>query len=193
VVFGVIIGVAVAICRYYAAIKPTKLLKILDKICLFYTTVIRGTPVLVQLLIIYNLTVWTYGYNACFIAFSINSGAYVSEIIRSGINSVNIGQREAGLSLGLTESMTMRKVILPQAIKNILPAIFNEFIALLKETSIAGYVAVKDITKVSDSIKALTYNSLPLYICALAYLAIVVLMTRLQKYMERRLAKSDRG
>ncbi len=192
-IFGIIIGLLVAICKTSAETKKSPVLKFLAKICDLYTTVIRGTPVIVQLLILYNITAWTEGYYACMIGFSINSGAYVSEIFRSGIRSIDIGQSEAGRSLGLNETQTMRLIVLPQAIKNILPALFNEFIALLKETSVAGYIAVSDITKVAYSIQGTTFNSIPLYICALVYLLLVVVMTKLQKKLERRLARSDRS
>lgn len=190
---GIVIGLIVSICKTYAKTKNTPLWKFAGKICDLYTTIIRGTPVIIQLLIIYSLTVWTEGYYACMIGFSINSGAYVSEIFRSGISSVDIGQTEAGRSLGLNQNATMRFIVLPQAIKNILPALFNEFIALLKETSVAGYIAVQDITKVAYSIQGTTFNSIPLYFCALIYLVLVMSMTKLQKKLERKLARSDRS
>lgn len=191
--FGILIGLIISICKTYAEIKKTPFWKGAAKICDVYTTVIRGTPVIIQLLIIYSLTVWTEGYYACMIGFSINSGAYVSEIFRSGIRSINIGQTEAGRSLGLSQNATMRLIVLPQAIKNILPALFNEFIALLKETSVAGYIAVQDITKIAYSIQGTTFNSIPLYFCALVYLALVMSMTKLQKKLERKLSRSDRS
>lgn len=114
-------------------------------------------------------------------AFGVNSGAYVAEIIRGGIASIDPGQAEAGRSLGLSESATMRLIVLPQAVKNILPALFNEFIALLKETSVAGYIAARDLTKVSDSIRGIAFNSAPLFIAAAIYLLLVVGMTAIQK------------
>ena len=126
-------------------------------------------------------------------AFGINSGAYVSEVIRAGISSIDPGQMEAGRSLGLSQAATMRLIILPQAIKNILPSLFNEFIALLKETSVAGYIAVRDLTKVSDSIRGISFLSSPLFVAAAIYLLLVMGMTAIQKKMERRLAQSDRG
>lgn len=191
---GIVIGVLVAVGRYYGTRKKAgPPAKAIAGICDFYTTVIRGTPMVLQLLIIYSLTVWTKGTYACMIGFGINSGAYIAEIFRSGINSVDIGQTEAGRSLGLSESTTMARIILPQAIKNVLPAIFNEFIALVKETSVAGYIAVRDVTKVASAIKGTYFVSSPLYIAAVIYLAVVLFLTRLQKKLERRLARSDRG
>ena len=133
------------------------------------------------------------GFEACVFAFGVNSGAYVSEVIRGGIASVDPGQSEAGRSLGLSQAATMRLIVLPQAIKNILPALFNEFIALLKETSVAGYIAVRDLTKVSDSIRGISFLSTPLFVAAALYLLLVMGMTAIQKRMERRLAQSDRG
>jgi len=191
---GIVIGVLVALGRYYGTRKKANALgKAIAKVCDVYTTVIRGTPMVLQLLIIYSLTVWTKGTYACMLGFGINSGAYIAEIFRSGINSVDMGQTEAGRSLGLSETTTMFRIILPQAIKNVLPALFNEFIALVKETSIAGYIAVRDITKVADAIKGTYFISSPLYIAAVIYLAVVLILTRLQKKLERRLARSDRG
>lgn len=190
---GVAIGVVVAIVKYYyASGRRTAGWTLLNAVCNTYTTVIRGTPVIVQLLILYTLA-FSSGFPACVVGFGINSGAYVSEIIRSGITSIDPGQMEAGRSLGLSQSKTMRRIILPQAVKNILPALFNEFIALIKETSVAGYIAVRDLTKASDSLRLRTYNSMPLFIAAAIYLVLVIAMTQVQKQLERRLARSDRG
>lgn len=191
---GIVIGVLVAVGKYYGRrSKAGPVSKVIGKICDLYTTVIRGTPMVLQLLIIYSLTVWTKGTYACMIGFGINSGAYIAEIFRSGINSIDIGQTEAGRSLGLSEKTTMFRIILPQAIKNVLPALFNEFIALVKETSVAGYIAVRDVTKVASSIKGTYFISSPLYIAAVMYLIVVLALTRLQKNLERRLARSDRS
>lgn len=191
---GICIGIAVSVGKYYGSRRGASLFwRSVAALCDMYTTVIRGTPIVLQLLIIYSLTVWTKGTYACMIGFGINSGAYISEIFRSGINSIDIGQMEAGRSLGLSESTTMAKIILPQAIKNVLPALFNEFIALVKETSVAGYIAVRDITKVASSIKGTYFISSPLYIAAVIYLCLVLLLTFLQRKLERRLARSDRG
>ena len=191
---GIFIGVIVAVGKYYGSRSNSSFFwKVVAMICDVYTTVIRGTPIVLQLLIIYSLTVWTRGTYACMIGFGINSGAYISEIFRSGINSIDIGQMEAGRSLGLAEGTTMLKIILPQAIKNVLPALFNEFIALVKETSVAGYIAVRDVTKVASSIKGTYFISSPLYVAAVMYLVLVLFLTFLQKRLERRLARSDRS
>ena len=167
---------------------------ILDKICNLYLTVIRGTPVVVQLLILYTavFTSLTDGLLVAIVGFGINSGAYVAEIIRSGIMSIDKGQSEAGRSLGLNNTQTMRMIILPQAFKNILPALFNEFIALLKETSVAGMIAVRDLTKAADGIKGRIFEPTPLFIAAIIYLILVIGMTAVQRAIERRLSASDR-
>lgn len=189
---GVCIGVLVALVRYAAAGKKSLGWRAAAGVCSFYTTVIRGTPIIVQLLISYTV-LFSGGFEACIFAFGVNSGAYVSEVIRGGIASIDPGQAEAGRSLGLSQAATMRLIVLPQAIKNILPALFNEFIALLKETSVAGYIAVRDLTKVSDSIRGISFLSTPLFVAAALYLLLVMGMTAIQKKMERRLAQSDRG
>ena len=189
---GVCIGVLVALVKYYAGGKKSFGWKTVNAACGIYVTVIRGTPIVVQLLIAYTI-LFNGSFEACVFAFGVNSGAYVAEIIRGGIASIDPGQAEAGRSLGLSEGATMRLIVLPQAVKNILPALFNEFIALLKETSVAGYIAARDLTKVSDSIRGIAFNSAPLFIAAAIYLLMVVGMTAIQKKMERRLAQSDRG
>ncbi|NLD52261.1 MAG: amino acid ABC transporter permease [Clostridiales bacterium] len=190
---GIVIGLVVALIKYIASTKKSGPWKVAGAICTAYTTVIRGTPIIVQLLILYNLSYFTDGLYASIIGFGINSGAYVAEIFRSGLNSIDIGQREAGRSLGLGQWPTMRLIVLPQAIKNTLPALFNEFIALLKETSVAGYIAVRDLTKVADGIRGRTFNSVPLYLAAALYLIMVAGLAALQKRMEKRLARSDRS
>ena len=190
---GVLIGVTIAIIRVYH--KETGRLKILDKICGLYLTVIRGTPVLVQLLIMYYVIFSNVrnGIPVAMLAFGINSGAYVAEIVRAGINAVDKGQTEAGRSLGLNGAATMRSIILPQAIKNILPALGNEFIVLLKETSIVGYIAIMDITKAGDIVRSRTYDAFTSLISvALIYLILVIGLQAILKYVERRLGKSDR-
>ncbi len=199
VILGIIIGIIIAIIKVSAAQqrergKCNKILWVAEKICNLYLTVIRGTPVMVQLLIIYTgiFVSMTDGTLAAIIGFGINSGAYVAEIIRAGIQSIDRGQTEAGRSLGLSSGMTMRLIVLPQAVRNILPALFNEFITLLKETSVAGYVAVQDILKMATNIQNRVYNIAPLLITAVFYLVLVVLMTQIQKRIERRLANSDR-
>lgn len=191
---GIIIGLLVAVIRYSA--KHNKKLFLLDLICKIYVSVIRGTPVVVQLLIMYY-TVFVNIDNAVFIAimtFGINSGAYVAEIARAGIESVDKGQMEAGLSLGLNGSRTMFFIILPQAIKNILPALGNEFIALLKETSVAGFIPVIDLTNAGNIVRSRTYEPFfSLYTVALGYLVMVLGLGALQKRLERRLSQSDRN
>ena len=191
---GVVIGTVIAVVKYFgediAAMKP------LCWLCDLYTTVIRGVPVVVLLLITYFIIFASSdnGVLVAIITFGINSGAYMAELIRGGIQSVDKGQMEAGRSLGLSKLQTMVKIIFPQAIRYILPAIGNEMIALLKETSVAGYVAVRDVTKAGDQIRNLTYDAVsPLLTVALTYLALVVLMTALLNVIEKRLAKSDKG
>lgn len=193
VIIGALIGTIIAIVNAYN--KETKKLKILSKICKLYVGIIRGTPVLLQLMIIYYVVFRDIrGISLIFVAslsFGINSGAYVSEIIRAGIESIDKGQLEAGRSLGLTYFQTLKLVILPQAIKNILPAMGNEFITLIKETSVAGYIGVRDLTRASDIIASRTYNYFfPLIIAALIYLIIILLLTKILNIFERRLKKN---
>ncbi len=191
---GVVIGTLISIAKYFADDVPA--LKPISILCDFYTTVIRGIPVVV-LLIIFFFVVFASsddGVLVAVITFGINSGAYMAELIRGGIQSVDKGQMEAGRSLGLSKVQTMRKIILPQAIRYVLPAIGNEMIALLKETSVAGYVAVRDITKAGDQIRYNTFDAVnPLLTVALTYLLMVVGLTALLSKVERRLAKSDKG
>ena len=159
-----------------------------------FIVVVASLVTIVQLLILYTVILASSeGIIVCIVGFGINSGAYLAEVARSGIASVDPGQMEAGRSLGLGYGVTMRKIVLPQAVKNILPALFNEFIALLKETSVAGYIAVRDLTKASDGIRGITFNSVPLYLAAIIYLVFVIGITQIQKQVERRLAQSDRG
>lgn len=190
---GVVIGTIVAMIKVFA--DGNKSLKFLDVICNIYLTVIRGTPVVVQLLISFFIIFVSAkdGTWVAMITFGVNSGAYVAETIRSGIMAIDKGQMEAGRSLGFSNFQTMWLIILPQAFKNILPAIGNEMIALLKETSVAGYVAVVDITKAGNQIKNTTYDQInPILLVALVYLAIVMLLTKLLSIMERRLRKNER-
>ena len=161
-----------------------------------YVTVIRGTPSLVQLLIMYYIIFASAPMEATIyvaaLAFGINSGAYVAEIVRGGILAVPKGQFEAGRSLGLTNAQTMRKIVLPQAIKSILPALGNEFIVLFKETSLVGYIAIYDLTRAADMIRSQTYAPLvPLLSVAGMYLIIVIIISFFLKKLEKRLAKSD--
>ncbi|MDD6309080.1 MAG: amino acid ABC transporter permease [Clostridia bacterium] len=190
---GVMIGSIIAVIKVFA--KDNKKLKPLDILCNIYLSVIRGTPVVVQLLIAFFIIfVWAKdGTWVAIVTFGINSGAYVAEVIRSGILAVDKGQMEAGRSLGLNQMQTMKSIIFPQALKNILPAIGNEMIALLKETSVAGYVAVCDLTKAGNQIKNTTYDQTnPILLVALIYLVIVILMEKFLGMMERRLRKSER-
>lgn len=188
---GVAIGLVLAIIKVATNGQKYNPLRWLAEL---YTTVIRGTPVVVQLIII-NGSIMASSQNKILIAvvaFGINSGAYVAEIIRAGILSINQGQTEAGRSLGLSSIQTMFNIVLPQALKNVLPALGNEFIALLKETSVAGYVAILDLTKAGDNIFSRTFNIAPMYIVALVYLFLVIIFTTLLGKLERRLAKNDK-
>lgn len=193
-IIGILIGLFVAVIRYSA--KNNRKLFLLDKICAVYVSVIRGTPVLVQLLIMYY-TIFVNMDNTVIVGivtFGVNSGAYVAEIARAGIDSVDNGQMEAGLSLGLNRRQTMFFIILPQAVKNILPALGNEFIALLKETSVVGSIPLIDLTKAGDIVRSRTYEAFfPLYSVAVCYLILVLGLGALQKRLERRLSYSDRN
>ena len=190
-VIGVIIGTLIAITKYFC--EGNKKLRIFSWICDLYTTVIRGIPITVLLLMFfYIILVSADGVTVAIIAFGINSGAYMAELIRSGINAVDKGQMEAARSLGMSKGQAMAKIIFPQAIKNILPAIGNECIALLKETSVAGYVAIVDITRAATNIRNKTFDAVnPIILLALVYLVLVVVMTKLLAVLERRLRKSD--
>lgn len=191
IAIGVAIGLLIAIIKVSASER--KILIGLKWLCNVYITVIRGTPVMVQLLIIYNLVFTARDTNEIVvgaICFGINSGAYVAEIIRAGIESIDKGQMEAGRSLGFNYIQTMRYIIVPQAVKNILPALSNEFIVLIKETSVAGIIVVTDLTKAAQYIGSTDYNILPpLYVAAACYLVIVLGLTKLQGLLERRLAR----
>lgn len=193
VLIGIFIGFIIAVIR--STYENTKRLKVLNFFANIYLTVIRGTPVVLQLLIMYFVIFASVNVSKMFtaiMAFGINSGAYVAEIIRSGINSIDKGQSEAGRSLGFSYSQTMIYFILPQAIKNVLPALGNEFVVLLKETSVAGYIAMQDLTKGADIIRSQTYSAfMPLIMAAVIYLFMVVLFDYLIKRLERRLRNSD--
>ncbi len=193
-VIGLILGSVAAIIKVaYKNTKKNLLLSVLNFIVGIYLTVIRGTPTVVQLMIMY-FVIWKSGTSleVAIAAFGINSGAYLAEVMRSGIQSVDRGQTEAGRSLGLNFWQTMRKIILPQAFKNVAPAIFNEFITLLKETSVSGYVGIQELTKAGDIIRSLTYDAMPpLLLVALIYLVIVIGLTRILAVIERRMAESD--
>ena len=189
VILGVIIGIVVALIRNMY--EQNGKLKIGNTLCKWYVDVIRGTPVVLQLMIIYYVIFKSVDISTIVVgilAFGINSGAYVSEIIRSGINSIPIGQSEAGYSLGLGYFQVMRYIVLPQAIRNILPALGNEFITLLKETSVGAYVGIIELTKASDIIASRTYDYFfPLFIIAVIYLIMTIGLSRMVNYMERRL------
>ena len=193
VLIGIVIGFLVAPVR--STYDKTGNLKILNILCQIYLTVIRGTPVVVQLLIIYFVIFGNVNIDkipVAIMAFGFNSGAYVAEIFRSGIMSIDGGQFEAGRSLGFNYVQTMRYIIMPQAFKNVLPALGNEFIVLLKETSVAGYIALQDLTKAGDIIRSRTYDAfMPLIAVALIYLAMVLIFTKLVNMLERRLRNSD--
>ena len=184
---AVLIGIVLGVGRF--------MLKILNVIAKIYLTVIRGTPVVVQLMIMYYIILASSNNKLLvgMIAFGVNSGAYVAEIVRSGIMSIDPGQFEAGRSLGFNYVQTMRYIIIPQALKNVLPALANEFIVLLKETSVAGYIAMQDLTKGGDIIRGVTYSPfMPLIGVALIYLVMVMFFTFLVNKLERRLRNSER-
>ena len=193
VLIGVLLGFLIAIVR--TTHDKTGKLKILNAICKVYLTVIRGTPVVVQLMIIYFIIFGSVDISkvlVAIVAFGINSGAYVAEIFRSGIMSIDNGQFEAGRSLGFNYAQTMMYIIMPQAFKNVLPTLCNEFISLLKETSVSGYIALQDLTKGGDIIRSRTYDAfMPLIAVALIYLAMVMIFTKLVSLLERRLRNSD--
>lgn len=195
VIIGIFLGFLIAIIR--TTYDKTNKLKVPNAICKLYITIIRGTPVVLQLLIIYYVVFATVAIDkvlAAVIAFGLNSAAYVAEIVRSGIMSVDEGQMEAGRSLGFTYGQTMWHIVLPQAFKNILPALGNEFIVLLKETSVSGYIALADLTKGGEYIRSRTYDAfMPLIAVAIIYLSIVMLLTHLVNKLERRMRRSDRS
>ncbi|MBQ8411964.1 MAG: amino acid ABC transporter permease, partial [Ruminiclostridium sp.] len=194
VLIGIVLGFMIAIIR--STHDKTGKFKILNVVAKIYLTVIRGTPVVVQLLIIYFVIFASVNIDKIFVAvlaFGLNSAAYVAEIVRSGIMSIDNGQFEAGSSLGLSYSQTMVSIIIPQAFKNVLPALANEFIVLLKETSVSGYIAIQDLTKGGDTIRSQTYEPLlPLIAVAIIYLIMVIVLSHLVTKLERRLAKNDR-
>ena len=193
-ILGVVIGFVVAAIRCTSA--KTGKLKIANAICKMYLAIMRGTPVMIQLLIIYFVILLPIGVDkfiAAVLCFGINSGAYVSEIMRGGIMSIDEGQSEAGRSLGFNYVQTMLFIVIPQAFKNVLPALANEFIVLLKESSVAFYIGVADLTQGGLKIRSLTYSDfLPLLAVALIYLVVVVFLSYLVSLLERRLRKSDR-
>lgn len=193
VLLGILLGFLVAVVR--STNEKTGKLKFLNFLAKVYLTVIRGTPVVVQLLIIYFVIFGSVKIDKVFVAvlaFGLNSGAYVAEIFRSGIMSIDNGQFEAGRSLGFNYVQTMYHIIMPQAFKNVLPALGNEFIVLLKETSVSGYIAMQDLTKGGDIIRSQTYDAfMPLLAVAAIYLVMVMIFTKLVGILERRLRSSD--
>lgn len=193
VLIGILLGFLVALVR--STYENTGKLKILNAVCSIYLTVIRGTPVVVQLMIMYFVIFAVSDPGQVFtavMAFGINSGAYVAEIFRSGISSIERGQFEAGRSLGFNYAQTMWFIIMPQAFKNVIPTLANEFIVLLKETSVAGYIGLQDLTKGGDIIKSRTYSAfMPLMAVALIYLVMVMVFSYLVKLLERRLHRSE--
>ena len=194
IILSVILGTLIAIVRARHERKGDW--KVPNIICQLYLTIMRGTPTMVQLLIIYYVVFASADVNKIFvavIAFGLNSAAYIAEVIRSGIMSVDNGQMEAGRSLGLSYGKTMRLIILPQAFKNVLPAMGNELITLLKETSISGYIGLVDLTKGSDIIRSITYEAMmPLGVVALVYLFLVLGLNAGVRKLEKRLRKSER-
>ena len=202
VLIGIVLGFLVAIIRatHDKVGRTTPLIKgtlsVLNFVCNVYLTVIRGTPVVVQLLIIYFVIYGSVRIDkiiVAILAFGINSGAYVAEIVRGGIMSIDQGQFEAGRSLGFNYGQTMWFIIIPQTLKNVLPALGNEFIVLLKETSVAGYIALADLTKGGDIIRSQTFSPyMPLIAVALIYLVMVIALSRLQKLLERRMRSRDK-
>lgn len=196
VFLGILIGVLIAVVRVSSRHSKSPAIRVLNRIAIFYVTVIRGTPMIVQILIIYNLIFTSPDTSPVVVGAvccGINSGAYVAEIIRAGIESIPIGQMEAGRSLGMPYHMTMTSIILPQAIRNILPALGNEFISLIKETSVISIIAVNDLTKMAGYVGSRTWDVIPSYIiAALFYLAMTLGLSRLLGVIERRLEKGER-
>ncbi len=199
---GCVLGILVACAdmgfRHATKRNPVRylILKVLNAICKVYIAIIRGTPLVVQLMYLY-FVIFTNVKNGILVAilgFGLNSGAYVAEIVRAGIMSVDIGQTEAGRSLGMTSLATTSKIVLPQAIKNILPALVNEFIALIKETSVAGLITITDLTRAGDMVRSNTAEPFfSLTAVAIVYLIIVGGLTFVLRRVERRLRKSDRS
>lgn len=192
VIIGIILGVIIALIRHNY--DTNNKMKICNKIATLYVNIIRGTPVLLQLMIIYYVIFKSVNINIIIVgilAFGLNSAAYVSEIIRSGLISIDKGQMEAGLALGLSYNKVMMNIILPQAIKNILPALGNEFITMLKETSAGAYIGILELTKASDIIASRTYDYFfPLLITALIYLIMTLGLSKIVNIMERSLSNA---
>ncbi len=194
---GIIIGTVIAVVEVFP--KRKRLPRILHGFCTFYVGLFRGTPIVVQLLVAYYVVLPLLGMNwpalnVCVLVFGLNSGAYVSEIMRSGILSVDPGQMEAGRALGLSYSVTMMKIVVPQAVKNILPTLGNELIALVKETSVVSFVGAADLYVAFNYIGTNSYEFMVPYLAmALIYVVVVMIIAFLVKIMERSLRKSDRS
>lgn len=196
-VIGILIGTLIAIVKVMPKYK--RLPRVLDKICAVYVALFRGTPMVVQLLIAYYVLLPALGVrgvsavNVGIVVFGMNSGAYVSEIMRGGINSVDKGQMEAGRALGLGFATTMVKIVIPQAIKNILPTLGNEFITLIKETSVLSFITVYDLYTVLKNISLKNYDTImPYLFMAFVYIVLVLIITLMIKFIEKAFAKSDR-
>lgn len=191
-VLSALLGVVIGLLAAIAILSNSRFLRTIAR---WYTDFIRGTPTVIQLLIMYFVIFGSSRLDQWIIAsfaFAINSGAYVTEIIRAGILSVDHGQMEAGRSLGLSKAQTMTRIIIPQAVKNILPALVNEFIVLIKETAIVGYIGLSDLTKAADFIRSRTYSAfMPLVGTAIIYFLIIKILTKLFGLLERRMRKSD--
>jgi polar amino acid transport system permease protein len=197
-VIGILIGTLIAVVK--VAPKYKRSLRFLDKICSIYVAIFRGTPMVVQLLLAYYVLLPTLGVKNVdsltvgIIVFGMNSGAYVSEIMRGGINSVDSGQMEAGRAVGLSYATTMVKIVIPQAIKNILPTLGNEFITLIKETSVLSFITVYDLYTALSAIGSKNYEKMvPYLVMAVIYIVLVLLITLLVKLIEKAFAKSDRS
>lgn len=197
-IIGILIGTVIAIAKVAPKYKRT--VRILDKICSVYVAIFRGTPMVVQLLLAYYVMLPSLGVknvNALtvgIVVFGMNSGAYVSEIMRGGLNSVDKGQMEAGRALGLNYTTTMIKVVIPQALKNILPTLGNEFITLIKETSVLSFITVYDLYTALSTIGSKNYEKMiPYLVMAMIYIILVLLITLLVKMLENAFAKSDRN
>ena len=195
-IIGILIGTLIATVR---VVPKYKLLpRVLNGICTFYVELFRGTPMVVQLLIFYYVLfpimgIQIDGVRVSMLVFGLNSGAYISEIMRSGIQSVDIGQMEGGRSVGLSFTTTMMKIVIPQAIKNILPTLGNEFIALIKETSVVSFVGAADLYKAFNVIGSNSYEFMvPYIVMALIYIVLVLIVSAAIRLMERSLKKSDR-
>lgn len=195
---GVVVGTVIAMIK--VAPKYKAVMRILDKISSFYVAIFRGTPMVVQLLITYYVIIpliGIKGVNALvvgIVVFGLNSGAYVSEIMRGGINSIDVGQTEAGRAVGLSYGVTMLKIVIPQAIKNIIPTLGNEFITLIKETSVVSFITVYDLYTVMKAIAGKNYDSImPYLFMAVIYILLVLLITLVIKLVEKSFAKSDRA